>query len=108
MTGAPLPTGADAVVMVEHTSLLADQPAGKPGGKLRGKLEVRRSLSVGENFVPRGAEGRAGQLLLDRGRRLDHAGMAIAAMGGKSRVVGFRKRGVAGLSALESCVGVCS
>ena len=29
--------------------------------------------SAGENFVPRGAEARAGQLLLQPGRRLDHA-----------------------------------
>ncbi len=106
MTGAPLPTGADAVVMVEHTSLLADQPAGKLGGKLRGKLEVRRSLSVGENFVPRGAEARAGQLLLDRGRRLDHAGIAIAASVGKSRVEVFRKPRVAVLSTGDEVVEI--
>src|SRR6267378_6453164 len=34
MTGAPLPAGADAVVMVEHASLLADQPARSPASKL--------------------------------------------------------------------------
>src|SRR6202040_2755848 len=55
MTGAPLPAGADAVVMVEHTALLADQLARSPAGKL---VEVRRGVSVGENFVPRGAEAR--------------------------------------------------
>src|SRR5713101_9952883 len=44
MTGAPLPAGADALVVVEHT-LLADQLA-DPAGKLLAKLvevEVRRS-----------------------------------------------------------------
>src|SRR6266478_2957055 len=58
MTGAPLPAGADAVVMVEHT-LLTDQLADRPAGTLLPKLvevEVRRSVSNGENFVPRGAE----------------------------------------------------
>src|SRR6266446_4770422 len=75
MTGAPLPAGADAVVMVEHTSAIRES-AGRSVGKL---VEVRRGVSVGENFVPRGAEARAGQVLLDRGRRLDHAGIAIAA-----------------------------
>src|SRR6266851_7906021 len=50
MTGAPLPAGADAVVMVEHTSL-TDQLADKSAGKSLGKLvEVRRSVGVGENF----------------------------------------------------------
>src|SRR6202158_283506 len=90
MTGAPLPEGADAVVMVEHTSL-TDQLATQ-------SVEVRRSVSLGENFVPRGAEARAGQVLVDRGRRLDHAGIAIAASAGKSCVQGFRKPRVAVLS----------
>src|SRR5882762_5205629 len=47
MTGAPLPTGADAVVMVEHTSPIGE-PARSPASKL---VEVRRGVSVGENFV---------------------------------------------------------
>ena len=103
MTGAPLPAGADAVVMVENTSLLADQLARSPAGKL---VEVRRGVSVGENFVPRGAEARAGQLLLDRGRRLDHAGIAIAASVGKSRVQVFRKPRVAVLSTGDEVVEI--
>src|SRR6267378_7896308 len=36
MTGAPLPAGADAVVMVEYTSSI-HEPAGKSVGKLVGK-----------------------------------------------------------------------
>src|SRR5882762_4135253 len=102
-TGAPLPAGADAVVMVEYTSLLADQPARSPASKL---VEVRRSVSVGENFVPRGAEARAGQLLLDRGRRLDHAGVASAASVGKSRVQVFRKPRVAVVSTGDEVVEI--
>jgi molybdopterin molybdotransferase len=102
MTGAPLPTGADAVVMVEHTSSI-HEPEGKPVSKL---VEVRRSVSRGENFVPRGAEARAGQLLLDRGRRLDHAGIAIAASVGKSRMQVFRKPRVAVLSTGDEVVEI--
>src|SRR6266478_2065151 len=106
MTGAPLPAGADAVVMVEHT-LLTDQLADRPAGKLLPKLvEARRSVSRGENFVPRGAEARAGQLLLDRGRRLDHAGIAIAASVGKGRVQVFRKPRVAVLSTGDEVVEI--
>jgi len=110
MTGAPLPAGADAVVMVEHTSLadqLSDQLASQPERKLVPKLvEVRRSVSAGENFVPRGAEARAGQLLLDRGLRLDHAGIAIAASVGKSRVLVFRKPRVAVVSTGDEVVEI--
>src|SRR5208282_2333681 len=94
MTGAPLPAGADAVVMVEHTSL---------AGHL---VEVRRRVGAGENFVPRGAEALAGQLLLDRGRRLDHAGIAIAASVGKNRVQVFRKPRVAVLSTGDEVVEI--
>ena len=98
MTGAPMPAGADAVVMVEHTS-----PIRESAGKL---VEVRRSVGVGENFVPLGAEARAGQLLLDRGRRLDHAGVAIAASVGKSRLQVFRKPRVAVLSTGDEVVEI--
>src|SRR6202049_1262349 len=106
MTGAPLPAGADAVVMVEHTSAIRE-PAVKLVGKFEDKLvEVRRSVGVGENFVPRGAEARAGQLLLDRGRRLDHAGIAIAASVGKSRVEIFRKPRGAGVSTGDEVVEI--
>jgi molybdopterin molybdotransferase len=106
MTGAPLPTGADAVVMVEHTSPTSE-PTVKLVGKFGGKaVEVRRSIDVGENFVPRGAEARAGQLLLDRGRRLDHTGIAIAASVGKSRVEVFRKPRVAVLSTGDEVVEI--
>ncbi len=94
MTGAPLPAGADAVVMVEHTLLIAKS------------VDVRCSVTRGENFVPRGAEARAGQLLLDRGRRLDHAGIAIAASAGKNRLQVFRKPRVAVLSTGDEVVEI--
>jgi molybdopterin molybdotransferase len=95
MTGAPLPPGADAVVMVEQTSLLGNQ-----------SVEVRRGVKPGENFVPRGAEALAGQMLLDRGRRLDHAGIAIAASVGKSQIQVFRKPRVAVLSTGDEVVEI--
>ncbi|MGA2457096.1 MAG: gephyrin-like molybdotransferase Glp [Terriglobales bacterium] len=109
MTGAPLPAGADAVVMVEHTVLAqGSHPNAALGwGTLTGKfVDIQRSVCGGENFVPRGSEARAGQLLLDRGRRLDHAGIAIAASAGKSRVQVFRKPRVAVLSTGDEVVEI--
>jgi molybdopterin molybdotransferase len=73
------------------------------GGKF---VDILRRVGVGENFVPRGAEARAGQLLLDRGRRLDHTGIAIAASAGKSRVQVFRKPRVAVLSTGDEVVEI--
>jgi molybdopterin molybdotransferase len=94
MTGAPLPAGADAVVMVEHTSF-SDR-----------SVEVRRRVVAGENFVARGTEARAGHLLLDRGRRLDHACIAIAASVGNDRLKVFRKPRVAVLSTGDEVVEI--
>lgn len=97
MTGAPLPAGADAVVMVEHTAMADPR---------QDVVEVRRSVNCGDNFVPRGAEARAGDLLLDAGRRLDHAGIAIAAAVGKNRLQVFRKPRVAVLATGDELVEV--
>jgi molybdopterin molybdotransferase len=94
MTGAPLPAGADAVVMVEYTVVAGTA------------VEIQRSVKPGENFVPRGAEARAGQRLLDHGQRLDHAAIAIAASAGKSRVQVFRKPRVAVLSTGDEVVEI--
>jgi molybdopterin molybdotransferase len=121
MTGAPLPAGADAVVMMEHTSVAQNphpnvaQNATLGWGTLGSDtlgcdtlgekfVEILRSVRPGENFVPRGAEALAGQLLLDRGRRLDHAGIAVAASVGKSRVQVFRRPRVAVLSTGDEVV----
>jgi len=79
MTGAPLPHGADAVVMVEYTSQAGNS------------VEIQRSVKTGENFVPRGAEACQGQTLLEKGTRIDHAAIAITASVGKDNLQVFRK-----------------
>jgi molybdopterin molybdotransferase len=94
MTGAPLPEGADAIVMVEYTS------------PEKHSVEVRRSVTEGENFVPRGAEAHAGQLLLNAGHRLDHSAIAIAASVGKGSLKVFRKPRVAILSTGDEVVEI--
>jgi molybdopterin molybdotransferase len=67
MTGAPVPAGADAVLMVEHAVLSGET------------LTPQRTLRPGENIVPRTAEARSGQTVLPRGRRLAAAEIAVAA-----------------------------
>jgi molybdopterin molybdotransferase len=94
MTGAPLPTGSDAVVMVEHTA------------SREASVEIQRSGKSGENFVPRGAEAREGQVLVEPGRRLDHSLVAIAAAVGKNGVRVFRKPRVAVLSTGDELVEI--
>jgi molybdopterin molybdotransferase len=94
MTGAGLPPGADAVVMVEYT---------KQTGTA---VEIQRPVEAGENFVPHGSEARQGQLLLDRGTRLDHAAIAVAAAVGKEKVEVVRKPKVAALSTGDEVVEI--
>jgi len=83
MTGAPLPAGADAVVMVEH-------------GVVEGEtLRVERALRVGENVVPRGAETLAGKVVLPAGRGLGAAEISVAASCGLAEVRVFARPTVA-------------
>jgi molybdopterin molybdotransferase len=94
MTGAPVPAGADAVVMVEYTSQRGDQ------------VEITRSVVPGENIVPRGAEACGGAALLDRGLRLNAAAMALAASVGKSRLQVYKLPRVAVLTTGDEIVDI--
>jgi molybdopterin molybdotransferase len=94
MTGAPVPSGADAVVMVEYTA------------QQRDLVEINRGVSSGENIVPQGAEARSGALLLDRGAKLNEAAIAIAASVGKSRLKVFVRPRVAILTTGDEIVDV--
>jgi molybdopterin molybdotransferase len=71
MTGAPMPAGADAVLMVEHADA---SPTGI-------SAQAGRTLKPGDNVVPAGAEARAGAVILPAGTRLTpmHIGAAVSA-----------------------------
>jgi len=94
MTGAPVPPGADAVVMVEYTSAQNDS------------VEITRSVAPGENIVAQGAEAKRGSLLLDRGMRLDEAAIALAASVGRSRLQVFVRPRIAVLTTGDEIVDV--
>jgi len=85
MTGAPVPAGADAVVMVEHVVV--------EGDALR--VEGGRTLRVGENVVPRGAETVAGKVVLPAGRVMGAAEISVAASCGLAEVSVFARPKVA-------------
>ncbi len=94
MTGAPVPAGADAVVMVEHTHRSGDA------------VLVQRPVRAGENVVPQGAEAKSGQQLLTRGTRIDQAAIAVAASAGKQALAVFVKPRVAILSTGDELVEI--
>jgi len=85
MTGAPLPDGADAVVMVEHVVVVGDAL----------RVQEGRELRVGENVVAREAEARSGDALLPVGRVMDAAEIAVAASCGAASVKVFARLRVA-------------
>ena len=94
MTGAAAPAGADAVVMVEHTSRSGD------------RVEITRGISAGDNVVPAGAEAKRGERLLTAGMRLDHAGIAVAASIGRSHLLVYRRPQVAVLATGDEVVDI--
>lgn len=94
MTGAPLPEGADAVVMVEYT---------RREGEF---VVIERSVRSGDNFVPRGAEAETGALLLAAGSRMNPAAIAIAASVGKASLKVYRRPEVAILATGDELVEV--
>ena len=97
MTGAPVPAGADAIVMVEYTSR-QDQPAAIA------RVEISRNVAPGENIVARGAEAKAGGQLLAASCQLNHAAIALAASVGKSRLEVYVRPRVAVLTTGDEIV----
>jgi len=83
MTGAPLPAGADAVVMIEQTSRAED------------RIRVEQAHRVGDNFSPQGSEAKLGDILLKPGCRVGFTEVAALAMAGRQCVQVHRKPRVA-------------
>lgn len=96
MTGAPVPPGADAVVMIEYTSL-------------RGNcVTITKSVVPGQDIVPQGAEAKRGSLLLNPGTHLNEAGIALAASVGKSQLHVFVRPRIAVLTTGDEIVEVAA
>jgi len=70
MTGAPVPDGTDAVVMVEH--VIREQ----------GHVKVERQAEAGQFINERGAEAAQGSTLIVRGTTIDASHIATLAMTG--------------------------
>jgi molybdopterin molybdotransferase len=94
MTGAPLPRGADAVVMVEHVR--------REGAR----VTVEQSAEAGQFINPRASEAHDGETLLHPGKRLDFADIAMLAAAGKERVAVFTRPRVAIIATGDEIVPV--
>jgi len=83
-TGGMLPRGADAVVMVEHTTETPE-----------GEVEVRHAARSGEHVMQRGEDVRRGDLLFQRGRRFRAQDVGALSGAGITRVDVYRRPRVA-------------
>ncbi|WP_202319938.1 molybdopterin biosynthesis protein [Archaeoglobus neptunius] len=85
-TGAMMPAGANAVVMVEYTRKRGDS------------IEVFRPVSPGENVMFAGSDVMAGELIVRAGTRLTHREIGVMAACGLKEVAVYGKPKVAIIS----------
>lgn len=94
MTGAPVPSGANAVVMVEYTEQKGNS------------VTVKKAVAAGENVVATGSEARQGAVMVLRGARVNHVAVAIAAAVGRAEVAIHRRPRVAVLATGDELVDI--
>ncbi len=93
MTGAPMPVGADAVVMVEDSERVGDD-----------RVRLARAVPVGASIRRAGDDVRLGDQLFDVGTRITAAVDAVLASVNARRVVAYRRARVAVLSTGDELV----
>lgn len=99
MTGAPVPGGADAVVMVEHVSCALDADGAAT-------VTIAQAAEPGQFINERGAEAHSGTVLIPKGTVLDASHIATLAMAGIDAVPVVRRPSVAILATGDEIVDV--
>ena len=92
MTGAAVPEGANAVVMIEHTRTEGDA------------IVFDSTIGPGQHIVKRGAEAANGHAFVNRGTRIGFAEIAAAAQVGAVELQVYLKPGIAILSTGDEVV----
>jgi molybdopterin molybdotransferase len=100
MTGAPVPPGADAIVMVEHTESL--EMAGSTGGT----VAVRRAAVAGDHVRLAGEDVHRGETVLRAGEVVNAASVGLMAALGFAEVEVYRRPRVAIVSTGDELVGI--
>ena len=95
MTGAPLPAGANAVVMVEYTERISPS-----------SMRVRKTAREDEGLLRRGGEASAGDRILHSGRPIALADLGLLASTGKEKVTVSREPRVAVIATGDELVEV--
>lgn len=86
MTGAPAPPGADAVVMVEHSS------------RAGSRITLRQPITPGRNLILAGSEAKRGDCVLRAGVRIGYPQIALLGTVGRAEAPVYRRPEVAILS----------
>jgi molybdopterin molybdotransferase len=92
MTGAPVPAGADAVIMIEHVEREND------------RVTIMQAASPGQFINSRGTEAERDSVLVQAGTRLDASHVATLAMTGHTTVKVFSRPSVAILATGDEIV----
>jgi molybdopterin molybdotransferase len=86
MTGAPLPDGSDAIVMVERTKFQPTAAGGKQE-KIIGTVEIQDDrLRANQNIMRRGKSLREGETVLQSGAELGPAEIGLLAEVGRAKI----------------------
>ena len=85
-TGAPIPPGANAVIMVEYTEKDGD------------KVKIYRAAAIGENIVFTGSDITIGQKILRKGETLGRIEIGVLAAMGIKRIKVYKKPRIAIIS----------
>ncbi|MBI5144504.1 MAG: molybdopterin molybdotransferase MoeA [Candidatus Omnitrophica bacterium] len=97
MTGAPLPDGADAVVMVEYTRKLKG---------IEDLVELYREVRQGENIRRAGEDIKKGTKVIQKGTLLKSSHMGLLASVGKPKVKVSRRPKVAVLATGDEVIDI--
>lgn len=109
MTGAPVPGGADAVIMLEHVEECDGHVEEVGSASTRAiRLLPARKILKGENIVARAAQARKGDKLLPAGSMITASQIALAASCGSTMVDVFVRPRVAILSTGDELVPIGS
>ncbi len=101
MTGAPIPAGASAVVMVERTEFQAD-PSGESIGTVR--ISCADLPSAGENILPKATSLAVGQQVLSKGTTLRPIEIGLLSEVGRTGVDVFARPSVAVMTSGDELV----
>jgi gephyrin len=101
-TGAPLPAGADAVVMVEETAMVASPAHGQQASAPT--VHIRARVTAGADVRPIGYDVAVGQEVLPAGARLGPAEVGLLATVGVAQVAVYPAPRVAILSSGDELV----